>query len=541
MMTGLHETRFRALVLVSCLAVLVSRAAAQPPDEGPTGRSQQPLVTAAPVILDTEQEQLGLVEVRRAGFFAHCSGVLLTNTWVATAAHCVDNVADRTNPATLEVRANWRLAAGDPRAGLQVHAAAALYTAWGSRASDHPNMPPATTYDVALIRLARPVWINGAPLGFEQAFEPGGLGDLTGVSLRVFGRGINQWAGMTAGMPVQSSGDRQYRGATFTVTGPTLNGAAVAPGGFANLLEFPSSATQSVAGGDSGGPSFRVGADGISRVVGVNARCGGVTCLAGQQCPDTDGDQWRWVTGLSWCADAPLFSLRSAITDLMEQTWTPTLPVQALRVAHTEGIIERDLLLGPLDGLHWAYVQRAVQKMCVNRGFAAGIATGNHVAGQDYQIVCFSDAAGRRFDFGAGAGGPWAFTDPDQVGWAQAGRSAAEICRVTDPTSPGGFHTGFVRPASGIAGTDLGVFCLNSAGGSWSDVPDSALGAAANLGATTWAAASRAASSRCRRMGFDAGGFLNGHEAPGVRGTLCLGEAGLPLNLRPERLRIPNP
>jgi len=103
MVAGLPATACRVLIALSCLAMPLGRVHAQSPDEANVRSSQQPLITSAPEITAEEQEQFGLVEIRRFGFNAHCSGVLLTNIWVATAAHCLNRILDRANPGQLQV------------------------------------------------------------------------------------------------------------------------------------------------------------------------------------------------------------------------------------------------------------------------------------------------------------------------------------------------------------------------------------------------------------------------------------------------------
>ncbi len=518
-MTEYDPIRATARVVIGAAALVLSMSAA----DAQTGSTRQPLVTANEPLDAATQERLGLVALRRTGSNPHCSGVMLTNTWIATAAHCLTQFRDRAEPGRLRVVANWRAPAGTPRDGIQEAAGAAVHTFWSHRTEDDS---PATTFDIALVRLAAPIAVNGNLTGYAAVLDDMTITGLNGTVLDIFGRGINQWASGPADAPVASMGDNRYRRAQVTVSGLRLNTQTAPAGGFANIVQYTMTGTEGVAGGDSGGPSFRTGPDGVPRLVGVHSLCV-TSCLLQGRCPDSDGSVWRRVSGVEWCGDAPIAPVRSAILDLMAQTWDPTRPLQVVNIRHSERPIEPHLALGDLDSMHWAEVNRAVQTMCVNRGFLAGIATGHHVIGERYRVVCFAAGAARRFDTAAALAGVWAVHDRDQADWARAGRSAADICHQTTPGSAGGFHTGYGVAASGIIGLEIGTVCLDDSAGRWVDLPASELGAVANLGAVTWAAAFRLASRSCEARGHGLGGFLNGHEGPGVRGAVCLGRSGV--------------
>ena len=148
--------------------------------------------------------------------------------------------------------------------------------------------------DIAIIRVAKPFLVRGANSGYNRdVFQ----GQLQSLPLRVFGRGIMQFA--QGGMPAQR--DSRYRVGNFT------SGSSAS-----DLYQIASSANQWIAGGDSGGPSFTPGTGG-ELLVGVHSAAA-VQCVAGKRCGAWTGpgaapgnyNPWDWVASTSNAVDVPV-------------------------------------------------------------------------------------------------------------------------------------------------------------------------------------------------------------------------------------------
>ncbi len=271
-----HPTAFVACAAV--IAILLSYVLHAAANEPNLQKSSRPLVGGALISAETREKYTLLSLSSPIG---GCSASLLRNHWAITAAHCVDDNGRATPGQFMTVP--------DDSVTLEAD--------WGTKQS-RKSMRVITfrPLDIAIIRVAQPFEVGGSTTNFNRDIFRDGqfpyFGQLTPVPIKIFGRGINQFARTGAdGIPVQSSGDGQYR-VGFLTTRRESEG----------LVWYPSIAGQMIAGGDSGGPSFATvrGTDDV--LLGVHALCK-TTCLAGQDC---NTSPWTWVTSTPECADAPI-------------------------------------------------------------------------------------------------------------------------------------------------------------------------------------------------------------------------------------------
>ncbi|MFT3836478.1 MAG: trypsin-like serine protease [Myxococcaceae bacterium] len=170
------------------------------------------------------------------GMRAACSSTLITPRSLLTAAHCVDPAMAGAN--TVEIYVLNDSPAPPSDAGMWIHATDhAYHPMW-----DH-NSP--TDYDVGMILLpsAPPV----TPVPFESRDES----SLPGADLKVVGWGITMQGAMDYG--VRREVDLIVRNVD------------------SQHLIIGDQNSKGICNGDSGGPSFHTGADGVMRVVGVHS------------------------------------------------------------------------------------------------------------------------------------------------------------------------------------------------------------------------------------------------------------------------------
>ncbi|MCM3873215.1 MAG: trypsin-like serine protease [Pyrinomonadaceae bacterium] len=287
------------LTVISCAAVGVAQ------NQENIGKVQQGLVNGS-VTSPAEQEQYGLVTLTRG-----CSASLLRNNWVITAAHCIDSP----NPArggqfitvpedSLTLRANWP----SPQERKSVRII---------------SLRP---HDVAIIRVDHPFTVNGSSGAYNR--DVWRDAKLDSLSIIVFGRGINQFAQGSGASATPSRGDGSFRIGLFTTS--NFDG---------NYYDL-SGSSQSISGGDSGGPSF-ANINGNVMLLGVHSVCE-IECVQGQTCGKWPGPgpapagytNWRWVSATPVCADAAIAPVWDDI-DRYLGAFVPTRPEAVKSIGRT--------------------------------------------------------------------------------------------------------------------------------------------------------------------------------------------------------------
>jgi hypothetical protein len=270
----------KLLLLIASAMIFAVVAIAQP-----TGQVQQGLI-AATVVSAVDQEKYTLVTLSTG-----CSGSLLRNNWVITAAHCVDDDDPNTEGAFIPVAEN-SVTVTAAWAATQVRQSIRIIRF-------RPN-------DVAIIRVDMPFNVKGSTRNFIRDIFRGDqfpyFGQLVPVPIRAFGRGINRFAQGSGAGAIPSQQDGQFRVGFFKTTRETES-----------AYWYPSASGQNIAGGDSGGPSFATvrGTDEV--LMGVHSRCK-VRCVPGRICGEWTGpgpapatySSWMWAADTPECADAPI-------------------------------------------------------------------------------------------------------------------------------------------------------------------------------------------------------------------------------------------
>ena len=241
-----------------------------------------------------DQEELGLVEV------GSCSGALITNRVVVSAAHCMRAYIG--HPSNLQVKAQWPTQAG----GSPQSRKAVRIVPFRSPENPSPGDPP----DVAVIILNAPIAVKGTWRGFRRtvwAEVPYRDYDLNGRNIEVYGKGPYEFANPATGAVTHA--DDKYR-----------VGRAVTSGAYDRGYSLNMVGGAQIGGGDSGGPSF-VNMPRGRVLTGVHSNCSQWRLVPGKPMDE----MWSWVTTSGGCTDASLTAVWDKVQGVIAEAMS--LPI----------------------------------------------------------------------------------------------------------------------------------------------------------------------------------------------------------------------
>lgn len=410
-----------------------------------------------------------------------CSGVLLSNTLVLTAGHCINEggpsmlYLEYAGQNRLSDRV-YRFGDGGPIDNTSAGGGGPGFYGIGA--------------DFAILDVfSHPFEVNGSTTGFGLVVEPDTALEIEGKTLQVYGQGFNEAAPPPFGEPgTWRNGEMEVTPTSFVVD---------------DLFRLlPRNGTlQSLRPGDSGGPTFLEDEAGV-RLIGIHSR--------GHEVFACDADQAQCDA-----FDQLVYPDLGGLTLAMDPAWDPDKTTEVFDVFPAELHVMREPDFD-VNERSWAGTARVATKLCANRMYPGGHANG-HLYQSKHGTTCSGKSKAVVLDARYNVVGPLGIYDLDEAEWGQAQVAANAACRQVG-LGAAGYWTGFYD-----RGRTYGLVCLT---GGYQNL----VATWSQLNATGWrvdgvvqtpyAQALRAAHGFCTARGY-ATGYLMGTQTRDRYGVTC--------------------